>query len=268
MRIDMGQSAMSGAPRENIFVATDNSGQRIGMAAVVEYVNHQLLPDRPLNYYLIIEAFARARDLLFGAAFTRAMMLRRKRPELSARIYASCSPRDPERLMYFTEQGFHNDDAEIVMRDILKSGDWGPKPPVGCRLAFTNLDTPEQSEKLLARVNPYSATQHSLDWLDKARRNTVFASLGVLEEDEILGEIIVAGYGAEGRVLMLYTQPRCRRRGVARALLAGARQYLYEEQCRSVSAQVWLRNAPAAEFFRAAGFQQTGQAVLYPGMDV
>jgi ribosomal protein S18 acetylase RimI-like enzyme len=264
----MGQSAMSGAPRENIFVAIDDGDQRLGMAAVVEYVNHQMLPDRPLNYYLIIEAFARARDLLFGAAFTRAMMLRRKRPELPARIYASCSPRDPERLLYFTEQGFRNDDAEIVARDILKNGDWGPKPPVGCRLAFTNLDTAEQREKLLSRINPYSATRHSLDWLEKARSNPVFASIGVLEEDEILGEIIAAGYGAEGRVLMMYTAPRCRRRGVARALLAGARQYLYEEQCRSLTARVWLRNASAAAFFKAEGFQQTGQSVLYPGMDV
>ncbi|MDR1598485.1 MAG: GNAT family N-acetyltransferase [Oscillospiraceae bacterium] len=268
MRIDMGQSAMSGAPRENIFVAADDGGQRLGMAAVVEYVNRQILPDRPLNYYLIIEAFARARDLLFGAAFTRAMMLRRLKPDLPARVYASCSPRDPERLLYFTEQGFHNDDAEVVTREILKDGDWGPKPPVGCRLAFTNLDTSERREGLLARVNPYSVTRHSLDWLDKAMGNTAFASIGVLEEEEILGETIVTGYGAEGRVLMLYTAPRCRRRGVARALLAGARQYLYEEQCRSLTARVWLRNTAAAEFFKAEGFQQTGQAVLYPGMDV
>ncbi|GHU70696.1 hypothetical protein FACS1894184_16490 [Clostridia bacterium] len=264
----MGQSAMNGAPRDNIFVATDDNGHRIGMAAVVEYVNHQLLPEIPLNYYLIIEAFARARDLLFGAAFTRAMMLRRKRPELPARIYASCSPRDPERLIYFTEQGFHNDDAEVIMHDILKNGDWGPKPPVGCRLAFTNLDTPERCEKLLTRINPYSVTQHSVDWLDKARRNTVFASLGVLEEDEVLGEIVVTGYGAEGQVHMVYTKPGYRRRGIARALLAGARQYLYEEQCRSLTAQVWLRNHPSVEFFKAEGFQQTGQAVLYPGMEV
>ncbi|GHU74744.1 hypothetical protein AGMMS49992_17100 [Clostridia bacterium] len=268
MHIEMGHTAMSGAPRENIFVATDNNGQRIGMAAVVEFVNHQLLPDRPLNYYLLIEGFTRARDMLFGAAFTKAMILRRKRPELPARIYASCSPRDPERLMFFTEQGLVNDDAEVIVRGILQQDGHAPKPPVGCRLAYTSLDTSEQCEKLLARINPYSATRHAQDWLAKAQQNPVFASMGILEEDEILGEVIVSGYGPEGQILMLYTQPQYRRRGVARALIAGAQTYLMQESCRSVTAQVWLRNHPAVEFFRAAGFTQTAQAVLYPGIEV
>lgn len=268
MRIEQAQTAMNGAPRENIFIATDDSGQRCGHAAVVEYVNHAVLPGRPLNYYLILEGFARARDMLFGAAYTRAMVLRKRRPNLAARIYTPCSPRDPERLMFFAQNGFINDDAELILRWILHEDQYVPKPPVGCQIIQTPLEDSHDSEELLDRLNPYSTTVHTMEWLSHARQDTVFSALAMVEDDRILGEIVFSGYGAEGRVHMLYTVPQYRRRGVASALLGSARSVLLDHDMRCMTAHVWQRNVSVLSLLETMGFSQVGQAMLYPGIDV
>jgi GNAT superfamily N-acetyltransferase len=259
---------MNGAPRENIFQAYDGNEQRCGMAAVAEYINHAVLPERPLNYYLTLEGFARARDMLFGAAYARARILRAKHPELPARIYASCSPRDPERLMFFGEMGFRDTDSEYVMRRVLRADDRLPKPPVGTRIAATRLSSDEACERLLSRMNPYSVTARGMDWLDRARSEHFFAAYAVLEEDRILGEALINGYGAEGRVLMIYTLPKYRRHGVARALLAAADGMFIEQGYKGATALVWERCRAAMELFETCGYSKASQSILYPGINL
>ncbi|MEG0767950.1 MAG: GNAT family N-acetyltransferase, partial [Clostridia bacterium] len=262
------QAAMNGAPPENIFLAIDDAGQRCGCAVVVEYVNHTLLPDRPLNYYISLDGYARARDMLLGAALARALFLRREYPKLRARIYTPCSPRDQERLRYFTEAGFVNDDAELVLRWILQEDQAPAKPPVGCMILPTPLHTAAQREALMRRCAPYFATIHTVEWLEKMQRETFFAAFGMLQENELLGEMIVTGYGVEGCVQMIYTVPRYRRRGVARALLEHARAVMIKQALRSMTFSVWQRNHPAAYLCQSTGFVLATQTVLYPGVNV
>jgi len=268
MRIDLGKSAMSGAPRENIFVATDDAGQHLGQAVVVEYVNGELFPERPLNYFLILDAYARARDMLFGAAYMRALMLRRRKPALAARVYAQVSPRDPERLLFFTENGFLNDDASVVVRRVLRPGEWPSKPPVGTRILPMRTDTPEQVDALLRRMEPFSTTVKTRAWYDELARSPLCVTLAVLEEDRILGEAVVSGYGTEGRLDALYVLPHVRRRGIGRALLSAAREAASGSGYRTLVAEVWQRNRAAASLFESEGFEQAGQVALYPGINV
>jgi len=236
------------------------------MAAVVEYINHATLPETPLNYYLTIEGFARARDMLFGAAYARAKVLRARHPDLPARIYASCSTRDPERLMFFGEMGLRDTDAEYVMRKRLSEDGRLPKPPVGMRLAHTRLADSDACERLLSRINPFSITAHSEQWLERERQQPFFDALAMLEEENILGEAIVNGYGVEGRVLMIYTLPRYRRRGVARALLAAAEEMFIQQGYAAAAALVWERCRAAMGLFERCGYARSAQSILYPGI--
>lgn len=268
MRIELGQTDMNGAPRENIFFAYDNNEQRCGMAALTEYVNHALLPERPLNYFMTIEGFARARDMLFGAVYTRARLLRLKHPEMPARIYASCSPRDPERLMFFGEMKLNQVDAEYVMRRVLRPDERPYNPPVGTRVAESRLTSDDACERLLSRINPFSITAHSMDWLDRARSQQYFAALAVLDEERILGEAIINGYGSEGRVLLIYTLPKYRRHGVGRALLSAAESRFVAQGLKLASSQVWERCVPAMALFEDRGYSRASQAVLYPGVNL
>ena len=256
-------------PLENAFRVLDEGGVTCGSAAVVEYINHALLPERPLNYYISINAHnQRAFDMLMGAAVARSLVLRRRNARMPARIYAPCPPFDAKSLRDFLDFGFQNDDAVIRMRHILTAGDHLPNPPVGCALAPVMLEEAADYDALLTRLNAYSAVAHGPEWLARLRQEPLFAVCGVWQEERLLGELVLTGYGAEGQVEMLYTHPTFRRRGVARALLAEAGRILLENGIRSLSAEVWRRTRAAMGLFEAMRFESVAPTILYPGVDI
>ncbi len=268
-RIQYSATTLPGVPRENAFYVLDDSGMRSGNAAVVEYVNHQIFPDRPLNYYVSINALdQRSFDVLMGAVFARAYALRARHPKLPARIYAPCQPQDVRLLQSLSFYGFLNDDAVIRVRRVLSQSDRPPTPPVGCSLAPVVLEDEQDFEGLLARVNAYSVTVRGMDWLNRLRQEQLFAVLGVWQEQRLLGEIILTAYGAEGRVEMIYTRPEARRRGVATALLSHAGELLLRSGIRTLTAEVWRRNVPAMTLFNSRRFDSIQPTILYPGRNV
>ena len=185
-------------PLENAFRVLDEGGVTCGSAAVVEYINHALLPERPLNYYISINAHnQRAFDMLMGAAVARSLVLRRRNARMPARIYAPCPPFDAKSLRDFLDFGFQNDDAVIRMRHILTAGDHLPNPPVGCALAPVMLEEAADYDALLTRLNAYSAVAHGPEWLARLRQEPLFAVCGVWQEERLLGELVLTGYGAD-----------------------------------------------------------------------
>ncbi|MCL1964617.1 MAG: GNAT family N-acetyltransferase [Firmicutes bacterium] len=268
-RIQYAPTALPGVPYENAFHAVDETGMKCGSAAVVEYINHTVLPDRPLNYYISISAETdRAFDLLMGAVLARSIELRQKRPSLAARIYTPCKPYDTELLRSFQAYGFQNDDAIVRMRRILSDSDRLPNPPVGCAIAPVVLENDEDTGSLLRRVNAYSVTARSPDWLMRLQQEQLFLVFGVWQEGLLLGEMILSAYGAEGRVEMLYTRPEFRRRGVAASLVAYAGELLKQNGIRSLNAEVWRRNLPAMFLFETMRFESVSPTVLYPGINL
>ena len=184
-------------PLENAFRVLDEGGVTCGSAAVVEYINHALLPERPLNYYISINAHnQRAFDMLMGAAVARSLVLRRRNARMPARIYAPCPPFDAKSLRDFLDFGFQNDDAVIRMRHILTAGDHLPNPPVGCALAPVMLEEAADYDALLTRLNAYSAVAHGPEWLARLRQEPLFAVCGVWQEERLLGELVLTGADA------------------------------------------------------------------------
>lgn len=256
-------------PPENAFQVLDESGAKCGSGVVVEYVNHILLPDRPLNYYISINALTeRAFDMLIGAVLARSMELRTRNPKLPARIYAPCRPHDANLLRNLQAFGFKNDDAVIRMRRILSDAMRPVNPPVGCAISPTVLAAEQDFDGLLGRVNAYSVIANSRDWLTRLRQEQLFAAFGVWQQARLLGEVILTAYGAEGRIETLYTRPEFRRRGVAMALLSHAGQILLHNGIRSLNAEVWRRNRPAMSLFQTARFESVSPTILYPGIDL
>ena len=268
-RILYAPTALPGVPFENAFHVQDETGMKCGSAAVVEYINHAILPERPLNYYISISAEnERAFDMLMGAVLARAIALRHRRPGLPARVYTPCKPYDAQLLRAFQEYGFQNDDAIFRMRRILSDTDKHANPPVGCAVAPVALENDGDADDLLNRVNAYSVTARSLDWLTRLQQEQMFHVFGVWQEERLLGEMVLSAYGAEGRVEMLYTRPEFRRRGIATALMAYAGRLLFQSGIRSLNAEVWRRNDKAMSLFETLRFESVSAVLLYPGMDL
>lgn len=263
------QKAPPGVSEANAFDVLDDEGMKCGSAIVVEYINQNLLPERPLNFYISISAMTeRAFDMLMGAAIARSMELRRQNPRMKARIYTPCKPHDTQRLRGFMEFGFQNDDAMIRMRRILSDSDRMPNPPVGCSVSPVILEDDDDMNALVERLNAYSITARGIDWVRMLRQEQLFTVLGVWQEERLLGEMVLTAYGAEGRIEMMYTRPEYRRRGVALALIAYAGRVLLQNGIRSLNAEVWRRNTLAMSLMGKAGFESVSATVLYPGVDV
>lgn len=268
-QIQFSPNALPGVSHENAFEVLDETGMKCGSAVVVEYINHVILTERPLNYYISINASSeRAFDMLMGAALARSLVLRKRNPGLRARIYAPCQPHDAVRLRGFQDFGFQNDDAIIRMRRILMDSDKMPNPPVGCMIAPVVQESEEDYAGLLRRMNAYSVTERSADWLRGLQQEQLFTVAGVWQQDRLLGEMILTAYGAEGRIEMMYTRPEFRRRGVATALIAHAGKILLASGIRGLYADVWRRNWQAMSLFGTLRFESVSPTVLYPGVDV
>ena len=262
-------SAIPGIPSENAFDVLDETGLKCGSAAVVEFVNHNLLPERPLNYYISINAMTeRAFDMLMGAVLSRSIQMREQSPNLLARIYAPCKPHESGLLRNFQEFGFRNDDAIIRMRRILSETERDANPPVGCVVAPVTLQDQEDFDGLLKRANAYSIIAKTNDWIYRLHQEQMFSVYGVWQDERLLGEMILTAYGAEGNIEMIYTRPEFRRRGVASALLSCARQVLLQNGIRSLNVEVWRRNRSAMRLFEENRFESVSPVILYPGIDV
>lgn len=258
-----------GLDRENAFSVLDETGMRLGSAMVIEYVNQAVLPDRPLNYYVTIDALdSRSFDMLLGAVLARSLYLRRQQPGFPARIYIPCRPNDSETMRNLQLFGFQNDDAEIRMRRILSPGDAAPMPPVGTTITPVLMETEQDCDGLLQRVNRMAVSSMSARWLDTLRGEPMFTVFGVWQEQRLLGELILTSHGAEGRIAFVYTQPAYRGRGIGKALVAHACGALQRSGIRIVNTEVWRRNTAAMALFQSMHFDSISPTLLYPGINL
>lgn len=262
-------SVISGVPRENAFHVLDDAGMKQGSASVIEYINEALLPDRPLNYFINLNAVTqRAFDMLIGAVIARSLTLKQRYPNMPARLYTTCQPNNVERLHSLQDFGFQNDDAEIRMRRFLNEGDPLPLPPEGCVIAPVIVETQEDYDRLLRRVNKYSATAKSINWLMAMQEEQLFTVFGVWENDRLIGELILTVHKNEGRIEMLYTRPAYRNMGVATALIAFAGDVLLQAGIGVMFIDVWRRNRNAMSLLQRLNFDSVLALILYPGIDL
>ena len=130
------------------------------------------------------------------------------------------------------------------------------------------LETQEDYDALLRRINAYTVTAYNYNWIARLQSQQHFSAWGVWQEDRLLGEMILSANGTEGVIEMIYARPEFRRRGVAAALVGQAAQELLRIGVRAMVADVWQRNDPATQFFDKMHFETTQPVRLYPGINL
>lgn len=269
LQIQYSSTAVPGVPRENAFQVTDETGLKMGSATVVEFINEDILPERPLNYYVSISAMdERALDILMGAVRARAMEMRSYNAHMAARLYVACRPSDQAFMRDLQQYGFDMGDAEIRMRKILHASGRMPGPPVGCVVAPVELEDEVDMRGVLDRSNEYAVTAKPFEWLSRLQGEQYFAVYGVWQDMSLLGQMILTAYGTEGWVQSIYTETGYRKRGVATAMLAHAERVLMDKGVKTINAQVWRRNTRAMSLFQSMKYDSVEPITLYPGVDL
>lgn len=269
MKIFHPQSTLHGAERDNSFIVQDNAGVELGQGWLQPAsANQALMPDRPLQIRMHMDAHPAARDMLFGALYARAKYLGRQRPGVRARLVAECDPNDTDLRHYFALAGFDDSDGEELFHWDLKSEHRPFYAPVGTSIAPTFLQSYADMDSLLKRINHWSGQQHEVEWLMEASELPYFTVFGVYSGNDCIGEVMVTGSDGEAALEMLYTLPKWRRHHVATALMFHVKEALAQRGAVNMRILAQRSNQPAMGLFQKIRFRWIYTAKIYPSLDL
>ena len=249
---------------EDVFYAIDDLGTQTGYGYILYQMQPGLFPDCPVNMYFSIEGDPSSRYLLFGALIARARVLQALQPQLRARLYTSLSPQDSQMLDFYTENGFDCDDSDSFFELRIPFGDG--RIPMSCTVAPTPLNTWEEQENLLYRLQMNDITIMDRNYLTQVQHMPHFITLGLYRNAMLIGEAIMAGQESDAELVAIYIEPGSRRQGMARALLHRTMAIMAAEGVTRVTARIMTRSQPQSRLMNDFGAALLGVNMLFPGM--
>lgn len=246
-----------GALRENSYVVYDNNGLEVGQGGLVVRVLKKMLPDRPVDIEMEINAHPVARDQLFGALTARAELLKAEKGDLPARLYTRCAIDDVERHAYFMSMGFDDYDGDELFVLPVAQADGRRKSycPAGTAMIDVDLSTRIKREEFLSRLKSFGCMEHAREWLEERMKDPFFAAKAVYSGRDYCGELLVYGGENEAVLEMVCVEPKWRGKGVARAMIDEVREMLFNQNIPYLRANSVRRNQNAIRLFQRCGFQ-------------
>jgi len=249
---------------EDVFFAIDDLGTQTGYGYILYQLQPGLYPDCPVNMYFSIEGDASSRYLLFGALVARARQLQNVNPQLRARLYTSLDPQDEQGREFYTHNGFDLDESDAVVSLQIPFGDG--RIPMSCTVAATPLNTWDEQQNLLSRLQLNEITYLDQNALNNMMRMPHFLTLGLYRNAGLIGEAIMTGQGETAELAAIYIEPSSRRQGMARALLHRTMAVMAAEGVTQISARIMTRSIPQQHLMNHFGAVQLGVNMIFPGM--
>ncbi len=268
MRIFHPQAMLHGSERDNSFIVHDNAGVELGQGWLQIDSSRASSPDRPMQIRMHMDTHPAARDMMFGALYARSKFLSLQRRGAPARLVADCDPNDAEMRYYYALAGFDDSDGEELFHWDLKVERQRFNPPVGSNIAPTFLQTYDDMESLLKRINHWSGQQHEIEWLLEAADLPYFLVCGVYHGDDCIGEAMVTGSDGEAALEMLYTLPKWRRHHVATALMLHMKDILAQRGAGTLRVLGQRSNKPVIGMLQKLQFRWIYTAKIYPSMNL
>ena len=249
---------------EDVFYAVDDLGAQTGFACILYRLQPGLYPDCPVNMYFTLEGDESSRYLLFGAVVARARVLLNVNPQLRARLYTSLDPRDEQRRDFYLYNGFDLEESDSVVSLQIPFGDG--RIPMSCTVAATPLNTWEEQEAFLTRLQMNEITVLDRNALMEMMHMPHFLSLGLYRNAGLIGETLLAGQGDTVDLAAIYIEPSSRRQGMGRALLHRSLAVMAAEGVTRVTARIMTRSLPQQHLANEFGAVPIGVNMLFPGM--
>ncbi len=264
MRIVHPAEPVNGLNPEDVFYAVDDLGTRTGYGYILYQLQPGLYPDCPVNMYFSLEGDVSARYLLFGALVARARVLQNVNPQLRARIYTSISPADTQMKDFYLHNGFDCDETDDILQLTIPFGDG--RIPMSCTVAQTPLNTWEEQNNLIYRLQMNEITFIDMSYLNVLMHMPHFMALGLYRNAILIGEVIMAGQGSDCELCAIYIEPGSRQQGMGKALLHRTMAIMAAEGVTRVTARIMSRSIPQRQLMNAFGPTVLGVNMLFPGM--
>lgn len=211
------QGSYQDVPAENVFVALDEMGTQVGLGYIVyQYLPHRS-PEMPINMYFEINSQPSGWYMIFGALVARARQMRESNPGQAARIYTRIDPKDDHSRTIYENNEMNCNQMECRVRLFKPEGNG--RIPMACTVEPTPLNTIQEQTEFLNRLRQNDITHIDLPYLQMLMTMPHFHVLSMIHGNVRVGEVMVAGAGAECELLAIYTVPMYRRQGMAVMLL-------------------------------------------------
>lgn len=257
MRIYHPVRGVGGALREDSFAIIDDAGVEIGKGGLEYRVVKKMLPERPLDIEMNMNAHPVASDTLYGALCARAESIKDEQGGLSARLYTRCAIDDTERHEYFTRMGFDDFDGDelfVLMVPADMNGRRRNYSPLGTKSIDVDLRTRTRREEFLLGLKEFGYVEHANEWLEERMKEPVFIARAVYHGSDFVGQMLVTGTQNEAVLEMVCVEPKWRGRGVASALIDEAVTQLSSQHVPHLLARAVRRNKSAMSLFKRSGF--------------
>lgn len=259
---------MRGAERESCFIIRDDAGVELGQGSLTVKSMIDVLPERPLNFILNLDAHPAAMDMLFGALMIRARVMHQRRGSTPARVVVPCALTDAVKHDYFLSMGFDDTDGEELFRFVMPERLREMPPPLGTGVIAIPMRTQNEIDQLVTRMDRYTGEQWSLSRFESVMNTQHFTALAVYSGGDLCGEIIISGEGPDAMIEALYTLPSWRRQGVAMALLSAALRALSAQGVQYLYGRAIRRNTRALSFIDRMGFEWVMTREILLGKDL
>lgn len=271
MRIYHPVRGVGGALRENSFAIIDDAGVEIGQGGLEFRVLKKMLPDRPLDIEMNMNAHPMASDTLFGALSARAESIKDEQKGLPARLYTRCAIDDAERHEYFTRMGFDDVDGDELF--VLRvPADMSTRrrnySPVGTKGIDVDLRTRTRREEFLVSLKEFGCVEHASEWLEERMKDPVFIARAMYYGSDFVGQMLVTGTQNEAVLEFVCVEPKWRGRGVASALVDEALMQLSSQHVPYMRATAVRRNQSAMRLFQRSGFEWVRTECYLLGRDL
>ena len=251
---------------ENKYIALDEYDLKIGSCSVTRRKLERIFPDEPVHYVIKVSCDDECRDLLYGAAVTRARLIALKESE-PCRIYADLDVMDEKGLEVIRALGFGGSDGLNRMTRRVTDERITLPVPVHCTIVRDFLENEEERKKCLRRYNECFGEERDMAWLRELSHRQDFARILMVSPSELCGELMVWSQGYTGVLGILQVARAWRRKGVGSYLVEDARKYFASIGLRDIRFDVWLSSPGSLPLARKCGFRKGEMLRLYPKLD-
>ena len=252
---------------ENKYVALDEHDLKIGSCSVVRRELERIFPEEPVQYVIKVTCDDECRDLLYGAAVTRARLIAAREQE-PCRIFADLDTKDAKGLEVIRALGFSGNDGLNRMTRRVTDERITLPVPVHCTIVRDFLENEEERKKCLRRYNECFGEERDMTWLKKLSQRRDFARILMVSPSELCGELMVWSEGYTGVIGILQVARAWRRRGVGSYLVEDARKYFASIGLNDARFDVWLSSPGCLPLARKCGFKKGEMLRLYPRLEL
>ncbi|MBQ3669417.1 MAG: GNAT family N-acetyltransferase [Clostridia bacterium] len=252
---------------ENRYVALDDRDMKIGYCSVTRKELPWIFADVPAQYVIKVSCDDECRDVLCGAAVTRARLLAMKE-QAPSRVFADLDPKDVRELETLKALGFTRTDGINRMTRRVTDERITLPVPVHCTIVRDFLENEDERKKCLRRYNDCFGENRDMAWLMKLTSRRDFARILIVSPSELCGEVMVWSQGYTGVIGIIQVARAWRRKGVGSYLVEDARKYFASIGMRDITFDVWLSAPGSLPLARKCGFRRGEMIRQYPTLEI